>query len=99
MLKPYLGAKIILAEPMPFVEFKDKFGHFGKSPDNEPGYHVVYPAAHSGEQDYHSWSPAVVFEEAYRLLNAGETAFVVGHSVTMHIGPQKGDYNEPTKRW
>lgn len=34
--------------------------------DGEPGYKVVYP------DNYVSWSPKAVFEEAYRLVSDGE---------------------------
>ncbi len=34
--------------------------------DGAPGYKVVYP------DNYVSWSPKAVFEEAYRLVSDGE---------------------------
>lgn len=38
----------------------------------EPGYAILYP------DGYRSWSPAQVFEEAYRQLNPGEVDIATG---------------------
>ena len=74
MLKAYIGAKIILGEPMDEVTYLKKHGNTPEElPDREPrpGYHVVYPL------DYHSWSPKEVFENAYRQLLDGEAKFII----------------------
>jgi hypothetical protein len=55
-MKTYIGTKIIKAEP----EFRWKEG--AHVPDE--GYAVVY------QDDYRSWSPKEVFEEAYRPCDA-----------------------------
>ena len=74
-MKTFIGAKIIKAEFMTRCMFerdiknKDEWDEF----EDEPGYHVVYP---NPKGDYHSWSPAAVFEEAYRELTDGEISFV-----------------------
>lgn len=69
-MKSYIGAKIISAEPMDQFTFQTKFkagettiDSQGNSPE---GYHIVYP------DNYHSWSPKEVFEEAYRLVSEKE---------------------------
>jgi hypothetical protein len=38
--------------------------------DGEPGYKVVYP------DNYVSWSPKAVFEEAYRPVSRGEESLI-----------------------
>jgi hypothetical protein len=40
--------------------------------DGQPGYKVVYP------DNYVSWSPKAVFEEAYRPVSNGERNLVTG---------------------
>jgi hypothetical protein len=40
--------------------------------DGQPGYKVVYP------DNYVSWSPKAVFEEAYRPVSGGERNLVTG---------------------
>jgi len=68
-MNPYIGAKIILAEPMSKRDFTMKYRSLGpRVPEdhNREGYHVVY------SDNYHSWSPKEVFEEAYRLVSDGE---------------------------
>lgn len=69
--KSYIGAKIIKARPMT----KDDFARMkGAMPDqNEEdceGYLVEYP------DNYLSWSPKWVFEEAYRLISEGEKRLI-----------------------
>lgn len=66
-MKEYIGIKIVKAEPMYRHEAYEK-GYFRKSKDqdeipNDYGYHVIY------EDGYHSWSPAEVFEKAYKSIN------------------------------
>lgn len=66
-MKSYIGAKIILAEPMDEQDFLEKHKKYNGPPMTEnPGYHVEYPG------EYHSWSPKAVFEEAYREISGGE---------------------------
>ena len=73
MLKAYVGTKILLGEPMDSRTFEIEIKKV--NPDESfttlEGYHVVYP------DDYHSWSPKEVFENAYRELLKGETLFVL----------------------
>lgn len=75
-MKAYIGAKIIKAERMTQDMFERNIKENPDWADFETiqGYHVVYPQPNGGE--YHSWSPADVFEEAYRELNDGEISFV-----------------------
>lgn len=67
-LTPYIGTKIIEAEPMTRGEYAKLSGRNsiltekGESAD-DPGYHVRYP------DDYESWSPAKAFEEAYQTFD------------------------------
>ena len=67
-MKTYIGTKIINAEPLTLGEYNKRRGW--TIPANEdperPGYFVVYP------DDYVSWSPKEVFEEAYRPVSDGE---------------------------
>ena len=71
-MKAFIGAKIILAEPMDEITFLKTVKNQTEIPDREtrPGYHVIYP------DDYHSWSPEDVFENAYREVTNGEWRIV-----------------------
>lgn len=65
-MKKYLGVKIISAEPQ--IKFglpadKDTVDELGSAPVEVDGYKVVY------EDGYESWSPADVFEKAYRPID------------------------------
>jgi len=66
MTKRYIGTKIIEARPMTLGEYN--LYRSWKIPDDEDpcrkGYLVIY------QDGYESWSPATVFEEAYRLCDA-----------------------------
>jgi len=78
-MKAYIGAKIISAEPMLRSVFEEKWGK-GRADiavRDQEGYHVVYPPVKPGDDFYHSWSPAEVFEVAYReiLYNERELLF------------------------
>ena len=53
-MKAYYGTKLIHAEP------QDK--------DGVAGFHGVYQQGQ--ENEYHSWSPADVFQEAYQTLES-----------------------------
>jgi len=71
-LKQYIGIKLIKAEPMTRGEYNDYRGW--QIPENEDpaekGYLVEYldspNSVHPNHENYISWSPADVFEEAYR---------------------------------
>lgn len=56
-MKPYIGTKIIQAEP-----HEKDYGP--PETHGQPGYRVVYP------DGYTSWSPKSAFEEAYRETSA-----------------------------
>lgn len=70
-MKAFIGAKIILAESMDEVTFLNKIKHQEvMNQETRPGYHVIY------QDDYHSWSPKDVFENAYREVTNGEFRMV-----------------------
>jgi hypothetical protein len=54
----------LLAAGRPFVT--------GEGIESQPGYKVIYP------DGYVSWSPAEVFENAYREILPGEIAMIEG---------------------
>jgi len=62
----YIGAKIIKARPMTYLEF-----HGDMDREDEPGYRVEYP------DGYVSWSPKDVFETAYRKITDKEMLIIV----------------------
>lgn len=64
-MKTYIGAKIIEAEPAFRVNGKiyPESEPVPKAMNREEGYKVRYPDGHE------SWSPKVVFEEAYRPVD------------------------------
>ena len=70
-LKPYIGAKIIMAEPMDGNQFNADYRNgqteYAKGPD---GYHVQY--SNPDGSKYDSWSPKDVFERAYRQVGEDE---------------------------
>jgi len=61
----YIGVKIVEAEAMGLHDFNENHNHNKviTSTQGNEGYKVVYP------DGYVSWSPKVVFEEAYRKTN------------------------------
>lgn len=71
-MKQYIGTKIIQAEPAYRVSndhahhiiVTDQADAYANYPDVEEGYRVRY------QDDYESWSPKDVFEEAYRPTDA-----------------------------
>lgn len=72
-MKTYIGCKVIQAKPMDHHGFLARKGRPVGSggecvPENAPGYLVQYP------DGYESWSPAHIFDEAYRLINRHELA-------------------------
>lgn len=67
----YIGTKIIRATPASDHEFDAQRGLTPSTLDEaRPGYLVYYP------DDYVSWSPKAVFEQAYRLVSEQETALI-----------------------
>jgi hypothetical protein len=75
IMKCYIGAKIIKAEPMSRSEFLITSGRpaiMGDGVEDQPGYKVIYP------DGYVSWSPKDVFENAYREILPGEIAMIEG---------------------
>ena len=66
-VKNYIGCKIIKAEPMSQEAFlKDQ----GKWQENQETYGDGYKVYYA--DNYTSWSPKKVFEEAYRLVSNSE---------------------------
>ena len=66
-MKPYIGCKIIEAEPMTQHAFADQApGTQAYATEDRDGYKVRYP------DGYESWSPKDVFESAYRLVSERE---------------------------
>ncbi len=63
-MKNYIGVKIVKVEPMTKGDFNRRNGSLSPllEEDRTPGYLVKYP------DGYISWSPKVVFEDAYREL-------------------------------
>ncbi len=72
VMSPYIGTKMIKAKPMNHSEAQSYLGRgipqkveAGQKPDpNEAGYLVEY------EDGYESWSPADVFNKAYRSYSS-----------------------------
>ena len=66
-VKNYIGCKIIKAEPMSNEDFLKERGQWKENQETMgDGYKVYYA------DDYISWSPKNVFEEAYRLISKSE---------------------------
>ena len=78
-MRIYIGTKIIQAEPMDLATFNAKVR--GKDVVEQDktvlGYKVVYPPFKFGNDDYVSWSPKDVFENAYREITESEKASIV----------------------
>lgn len=67
----YIGAKIIKARPMTKDQFSLMKGlQVNENEEDCQGYLVEYP------DNYLSWSPKYVFEEAYRLISNGEKLLI-----------------------
>lgn len=74
-MKPYIGAKIIMAEKMSKNDFDVKFKGATEVPNiDESGYHVQY--SNPDGSTYDSWSPTTVFERAYRSVSEDELQMV-----------------------
>lgn len=83
-MQEYYGTKRILAKPMTQHAYSVYIGavQATEEPDDSaPGYLVEYPGSPSGShpdhENYISWSPKAVFEEAYKP----STAMAFGHAV------------------
>jgi len=98
-MEKFIGTKVIKANPEPIshVDHYDKYNWLwpeGKQEANRMGYTVGYPDAAGnfngpleGDCDYISWSPADVFESAYRTMagmSFGQAieAAKLGHKIT-----------------
>jgi hypothetical protein len=64
--KSFIGAKIIKARPMTHFDFLAMKGQEKPDHENQNGYLVEY------QDNYISWSPKYVFENAYREILASE---------------------------
>ena len=65
-MKKYIGTKEVQAEPMNELTAVE-LGYARANEDNHEwrnGYHVLYP------DNYNSWSPADVFNSAYKLADS-----------------------------
>jgi hypothetical protein len=73
-MQAYIGAKVIQAEPLTLGEYNKRRGWTIPADEDpeRPGYFVMYP------DNYFSWSPKEVFEEAYRPVSAGERDLING---------------------
>lgn len=72
-MQAYIGTKVIAAEPMTDVAFVKTVRALAQPADSfhpKAGYKVMY------EDGYLSWSPADVFERAYRHLTPAEVALI-----------------------
>lgn len=73
-MKAYIGTKIVRAEPMGHVQFENEIKHndikLAEGCTDEAGYLVEY------QDGYRSWSPAAVFEHAYRPITPEEKDMV-----------------------
>ncbi|HUU86927.1 MAG TPA: hypothetical protein VMX17_04150 [Candidatus Glassbacteria bacterium] len=71
-MQPFIGTKVILAIPMSEKTFRELKGQgWGEQEDSE-GYMVQY----AGKDNYQSWSPKSVFEEAYRKVSSEEIEII-----------------------
>lgn len=71
-MKSYVGSKIISAEPMTRHTFLLETNKEVPDEPDQSGYMVIYPP-----DGYKSWSPAEVFENAYREVTEGEKKMIV----------------------
>lgn len=87
-MKKYIGVKIITAEPMKLGEYNKLRGVCVDKDDahyDDAGYKIVY------SDDYMSWSPKAVFEEAYRTT--------MGMNFGLAIEAMKKGYKVRRKGW
>jgi hypothetical protein len=75
-MNAFLGAKVILAEPMSKSQFNEQVkNQRSMLGDNLlEGYHVQY--SNPDGSVYDSWSPKDVFERAYRLVSEDEAKLI-----------------------
>ena len=72
-MQAYIGSKIILASPMSERTFRESKGQeWGGGNEDQHGYIVQY----AGKDNYTSWSPKAVFEEAYRPVSNYESTII-----------------------
>ena len=65
--KPYIGTKVIRAEPMSNEDWLRSQGKWSEGQETAgDGYKVLY------EDGYYSWSPKAVFERCYREITQQE---------------------------
>lgn len=82
-MKKYVGTKVIEATPMTRGDYNNYRG-WQIPADENPGYLVKY------SDDYVSWSPASVFEEAYREYDKNKLPATA-------VGMMSEDYKERFK--
>jgi hypothetical protein len=87
-MKEYIGVKVIQAEPMTKYDFYLNVKGVVCNEDNEHGYKVVY------QDGYVSWSPKVVFEEAYR-----ETSDTTGLTFGLAVEAMKQGFKVARQGW
>lgn len=71
-MQAFIGSKIILATPMSKRELAHHKGNEWSGEEDEAGYLVQY----AGKENYQSWSPKAVFEEAYRPISSEEVRII-----------------------
>ena len=71
-MQAFIGSKIILAAPMSKRGFAAHKGNEWGGEEDEAGYLVQY----AGKDNYQSWSPKAVFEEAYRPVSSEEVRII-----------------------
>lgn len=75
-MKPYIGTKTLLAQPMTRAAYNDYRGWELPANENgdDEGYLVEYTDSPGGNDSRHagyiSWSPKAVFERAYQLFDS-----------------------------
>lgn len=96
-MQKFIGVKIIQAKEMTRQEYNDYRGWELPADENgsDPGYLVEYldggRANHPGHDGYISWSPAGVFDRAYRPIN--------GMTFGQAIEAMKKGYKTARKGW
>lgn len=91
----YIGHKMVLATPMTHIEYNEKRGwdlpENEKGMENDPGFMVEYidggKANTEFSEHYVSWSPAEVFENAYKPIKNGDMPFSQALEVLMKGRP------------
>ena len=73
-MKQYTGTKTVKAVPMTYGEAHERGlireNAYVEEYNDNKGYHVIYP------DGYESWSPAEVFEDAYKLSVQNQRQFI-----------------------